>query len=99
MKYLVIEKEFFYDGHSEEADGEVKKYITDDPYFDNMDESKTYCDDLQEREDYETDDGPYYAQDSYHSRETFLKFKKLTEVEAEEIQHIFDQYNKITINI
>lgn len=97
MRYLVIEKEYFYNGHSEAAEGEVKKYISDDDMFADLDESKVYDDDLQERTDDDYDTGEYYAQDGYHARQTFLRFIKISEEAAEGLQYILDQYNKIKI--
>lgn len=107
MKLLVYEVEFFYDGHGDQEEGATKKYII--PYKEfltKLDEEKSYNKDIinlsGDEEDFkellkdcETTNNEYFAEDGYNCTIKSVDFKEITDEEAERIQNIINEYEKI----
>lgn len=96
QKYLVIENTYFYDGHGDVDLGPIRKFISDDDKYKDLNENKFYDKDLQLLED--DYDEHYKSEDGYNLTCTEVQVKKISNEEAERLEHIIREYNKIIIN-
>jgi len=113
MKLLVIETEYFFDGHGTPDEGNTSKFITDQRIYDYIDTDKYYysyefryfkneqLDKMSEEEivenvkDLEVKDEYLHEQDGYNCSASTYVIKKVSDEEAERIQNIINEYNKI----
>ena len=111
MKWLVIETEYFFDGHGTPDSGAINKFITDKRiysyiksgeyyysyefrYFDNKQLDKMSEEEIVENVN-ELKCKDLYEQDGYNCTASTYKVIKVSDVEAEMLQLIIEQYNKL----
>lgn len=87
-KWLVLETTHFYDGHGEEADGDMAYFITEDPIYSQLDSELRYNNDLYEQTE-------LYEQDGYHTTANSYMANKITDQEAILINLTIDAYSKL----
>jgi hypothetical protein len=99
QQYLVIEYEYYYDGHGVSEDGGVAKYISDDPRYSKVKNGKHYYSPVGDWWDDEDavpiNPKDLYAEDGYSQTSYKYKVKKITPTEAKKIKKVLDAYKKL----
>lgn len=92
--YLVINTEYFFDGHGVAEAGGITKAVEYTDKYNHLDLSKTFNDSLLEYS-IEDEEGEIGAEDGYHCIRAEISIRKITSIEAEEYMKIIEGYNSL----
>jgi hypothetical protein len=110
MKYLVKQTKYYFDGHGEGmvGEGSENKFISDNPVYGFVDNDyEGYYYDLEDvdpesgdikgeiKENCMADEDNLHEQDGYNCTAYTYEVKKISDEEAERINKILEEYNKI----